>query len=336
MIIKSTGLATGALTGIVTSIMAGGLAGYALKAREISNKDIPDELKKLKKLNWKNFYNNLTLLTSSLMNYYILNPNRIKPAAVVAGIPIGTALEVSHAMSNLDLKYRATGGVFLAAQEGGGESLRMVCETFGVNRYLFLSLMEFLFKWGSNRVIDMFAMKPDISDELLTSPTQLPMGKNPWKIFDEANMEEGIESYHMTFPIVTRHRIYTSMFIETIDVVESVDKGMNKLTITLFFRKYKPTPPYDYLYDIGKSDEQIVYYKEAEAKRKTRMFFADTIDHSISSVMMIIRYLVDWNRSGYNFEQLISFTFANRLDRQAGGTGVNFTDIDFMEGLMGI
>ena len=334
MILKDIGLKTAGMTAIVSGIMAGGIVGYSLKEKQINNSDIPTELKKLKKLNWRNIYNNITLLTSSLLNYYMINPKDVKPAAVIAGVPIGTAIEVSHAMSNLDLKYRATGGVFLAHQEGGAESLRMVLESFGKNRYLFLSLMEFLFKWGSNHVLDLFAMKPEKPEiELMTEE----YGENPWKKFDESNLEEGREEFHMTFPIITRHRIYTSMYIETMDVVESVTKGMNKLTITLFFRKFKPPMPYDYAYTIDKNKESITYYKTPEVgDQKYRMFFIDTIDHSLSIPLILMRYLVEWRRTDYSFEQLIAFTFANRLDTMAGGTGVNFNDNDFKVGLLGI
>ena len=336
MILKDIGLKTAGLTAIVSGIMAGGIVGYSLKEKKIDNKNIPAELKRLKKLNWRNIYNNITLLSSSLLNYYMINPKRIKPAAVIAGVPVGTALEVSHAMSNLDLKYRATGGVFLAHQEGGAESLRMTLEAFGENRYLFLSMMEFLFKWGSNQVIDMFAMKPDTT-------TIEVMGKdysnNPWEIFDNSNLDSGREEFHMTFPIITRHRIYTSMYIETMDVVEAVSKGMNKLTITLFFRKFKTPEPYDYTYTVDKNADDIIYFRkpvEESQKEKTKLFFIDTIDHSLSVPLILMRYFIEWNRYDYTFEQLISFTFANRLDVMAGGTGVKFTDINFMESLLGI
>jgi len=335
MILKDIGLKTAGMTAIVSGIMAGGIAGYSLKEKQINNADIPSELKKLKKLNWRNIYNNITLLTSSLLNYYMINPKDVKPAAVIAGVPIGTAIEVSHAMSNLDLKYRATGGVFLAHQEGGADSLRMVLESFGKNRYLFLSLMEFLFRWGSNHVLDLFEMKPEKPEiELMATEDY---GENPWKKFDESNLEEGREEFHMTFPIITRHRIYTSMYIETMDVVEAVTKGMNKLTITLFFRKFKPPMPYDYAYTIDKNEDTITYFKTPEVgDQKYKMFFIDTIDHSLSIPLLLMRYFVEWNRTGYSFEQLIAFTFANRLDVMSGGTGVSFNDIDFKEGLLGI
>jgi len=163
MIIKDKGIISaptvGAILAMVTGLGATLLGSRAIE-QDIENKDISSELKKLKKLQLRNMVSNIAILTSSLLSYYWGTEGTIKPAAVIGGIPVGTALEVSHAMSNLDLKYRATGGVFLAHQEGGGESLRMVLETFGKNRYYFLSFIEFLFIWGSNQLIDMFAMKP--------------------------------------------------------------------------------------------------------------------------------------------------------------------------------
>jgi len=286
---------------------------------------------------------------SSLALYYWGNPREVKPAAVVGGIPIGTALEVSHAMSNLDLKYRATGGVFLAHQEGGGSSLRMICETFGPNRYIFLSLIEFLFRWGTSQIIDMTAMSPGMdalfsANKFSRGVDKLPLSKDPWQPLIEGTIEEGREQFHRTFPIITRHRIYTSMYIETMDVVESVEKGMNKLTVTLFFRKFVPPMPPDYQIVLtDKTGKTQIYFREKSRRPndsqgwdRLKLFFIDTLDHFLSVPLIMVRFLQEKIESPYSFEQLIGFTFANRIDRQSGGTGVDFSSINFKQMLLGV
>ena len=81
----------------------------------------------------------------------------------------------------------------------------------------------------------------------------------------------------------------------------------------------------------------IIYYKtQANDNQKLLMTFRDTIDHTLSLPLLLIRYLVEWNRTGYSFEQLIGFTFANRMDRASGGKGINFNDLDFKYGLLGL
>jgi len=89
------------------------------------------------KFTLRNMFNNITLLTYSLYKFYWGNPFNTKPAVVMGGIPFGTVEEVSHAMSDRTLKYRATGGIFLAHQEGGEQTLRIIGKAFGANRFLF-------------------------------------------------------------------------------------------------------------------------------------------------------------------------------------------------------
>ena len=121
-----------------------------LKGEEITPAD------KLKQIRTTNVVVNLTMIASTLNRYYLSNKKRIKPAAVLGGIPLGTVEELSMALSDRILKYRATGGVFLAHQDGGNESLRIVCKAWGLGRYLFLTMLDFLFMYGSAKILDLF------------------------------------------------------------------------------------------------------------------------------------------------------------------------------------
>ena len=93
-----------------------------------------------------------------LMRYYFTNTYApTQPAVVLASVPLGTVSEVSHAMSQNDLKFRAAGGVFLAHQEGGDVSLRLRGKAWGKNRFIFLSILDFLFLYGSAKTVDLFS-----------------------------------------------------------------------------------------------------------------------------------------------------------------------------------
>jgi len=325
------------------AIGAGAVAGTVLGAwkgleyiqrKKLDQADISDEIKEIKKLRLKNIVTNVTMLASSLALYYFGSPKDIKPAAVIGGIPIGTAIEVSHAMSERMLKYRATGGIFLAHQEGGDESLRLICETFGENRFLFLILLDFLFLWGTSRTFDLF------SGLNITEGSLEPTTKHPWKQFDELTLDEGREDFHLTFPIITRQRVYTSMFIETIDIVESVDKGMNKLTITLFFRKYTPQRPYDYVkVEKPKQEGQYTnYYRKSQItwKQMIGLSFLKVVEFVLSATLVYFKFFIEKDRADYSMSQILSLVFCNRLSRAEGSIGVDFKNVNFKETLLGL
>ena len=198
-------------------------------------------------------------IMATLWMYYFGNENRIKPSAVIGGFPLGTVTELSHAISDRVLKYRSRGGIFLAHQEGGDQTLRIVGKAWGPNRYLFLTILDFLFLYGQATTHDMFAR------DLMTNTKTLKFSgtaediperaitTSPWKKIDDGDIEDGVEEKHLTFPIVTIDRTYNNMFIETYDYKESVLFGMNVIEYTLFFRKYLPTTRYKF----GRLDQEI-------------------------------------------------------------------------------
>ena len=218
-------IATSAILGLVSALNA----NLLLKKSEVMAKTLKGEeieaSEKLKQIRTTNVITNLTIVSTTLARYYMFNKKRIKPAAVLAGIPLGTVEELSMALSDRIVKYRATGGIFLAHQDGGNESLRIICKAWGLSRYIFLIMLDFLFLYGSAKILDLFAGLHEFTDAGLL-PGQIgemadiiprdALGKktevrNPWKRFDRMNKEEGREHYHNTFRIVTKNRVYTSM-----------------------------------------------------------------------------------------------------------------------------
>ena len=217
-------------------------------------------------LNLKNIFTNVTLVMISLMRYYFANFMPIQPSVGMAGIPMPSVREISHAMSDRILKYRATGGIFLAHQPGGEQTLRVVGKAFGRNRYLFLTMLDFLFLYGSTKVVDMFVNAPDISAlgfaPLITPATKLVPQVDAWTEINAINMDEGREEQHLTFPVITKAKIYANMYIETYDFTESIENGMNCVTYTIFLRKYIVDYPYKYSWTQNEYGDVIWFYSE--------------------------------------------------------------------------
>ncbi len=330
-------------TGVVLGII-GALNGllYYKKAEIMKKTLLKQEIEpadKLKQIRTTNVITNLTIVSTILARYYLTNKKRVKPAAVLAGIPLGTVQELSMALSDRIVKYRATGGIFLAHQDGGNESLRIICKAWGLSRYIFLIMLDFLFLYGSAKILDLFQglypfgdsglpegaeMAPLINRNALGESTQL---KNPWRQFDALNKDEGREHYHATFPIVTKNRVYTSMYLETYDIVESVNTGKNVLTVTLFLRKYRPPYPLELVTvkPEKKGQRRTSYYRSVKAQNESvytklkSLRWSDSImDFGLSAVIAIQKWYMMMEYSIYTPEQMLALSFATHLDKSRG------------------
>jgi len=288
----------------------------------------------------KQFLIELASITTSFTTYYFLNEEKKKPAAVIAGFPIGTVHELSHSISDLTVKYRATGGVFLAHQDGGSQSLRVVLQAFGINRYQFLNMLDLIFLYGQGKMVDLFNLRRE------PIPFQTEITKTPWLEFDKNEIDEGGEEAHLTFPIITRNRVYTSMYLETYDVVESIDNGMNLLNISLFFRKYIPSRPVlmSYIAELKSGETPPATYGEAvkpelkdEWEESPLLWYKQeneilalkllsVLDMALDIGLSLIIYLnqlatvYDPEITAYSEEQILALTFAQNIspDRPQG------------------
>jgi len=216
----------------------------------------------------RNLAVNVSIITWVISKYFIFYQGRHKPAAFIAGIPLGTVEELSHAMSHELLKYRSKAGVFLAHQPGGNQTLRISGKAIGLNRYIFLIMIDLLFRYGNSRMMDLFLGKSSIDDmnnKTLIPHTKQNLDLDPWKVFDEQSLDVGRAEYHYTFPVITRQRIYTNMYIETYEFTESIENGMDVISFTIFFRRFEQ--PYPYKYSVVPGDPirktpPIYFYKE--------------------------------------------------------------------------
>lgn len=204
-------------------------------------------------------FTNAISLSYMLSKFYFGNDQPIKPAAVIGGIPLGTVEELSHGISDREVKYRANGGIFLAHQHGGNESLRIVGKAWGPNRFLFLNALDLLFSLGKVKYVDILSESlqpghwnnPNIVnyDDSLSQMTQIgDITENPWQNWQRGvKSKETYEETHITFPVITKNRVYLSMFIETYSWRQSVDRtGMKCVEYTIFFRTYKSPPEYEF------------------------------------------------------------------------------------------
>ena len=255
------------------------------------------------KTDLSNMFTNISSLMYNTVRYYFGNFYSTQPAAVIAGIPLGSLQEISHAVSDRVLKYRATGGIFLAHQEGGDQTLRLVGKAWGVNRYIFLTLLDMLFLYGSPQIVDLFtaSLQDTINstNTLQLFPTEDPLSWSPtmtpqvarWQQFDLFSVDEGREEKHLTFPVITKSRIYTNMYIETYEFTESIENGLDCLTYSIFFRKYRPA--FSYKYTAKENDQGVptFWYSVDEGDKNIRALrqMDSMVELGFSASMIIYR-----------------------------------------------
>jgi len=140
------------------------------------------------------------------------------------------------------------------------------------------------------------------------------------------NKEEGREEYHSTFPIVTKNRVFSSMYLETYDIIESVNTGMNMLTVTLFLRKYRPPYPLEMTTVISgkKGKTSVSWYRSKKVKdeaiwTKLSLRWSDSIiDFGLSALVAYHKWNMMFKHSIYNFEEMMALTYATHLDKSRG------------------
>lgn len=165
----------------------------------------------------------------------------LKPAFVLAGIPIYNADDFDHASSDEVLKYRSIGGVFMAHQEGGTKSLKITGVLVGPARFLFLKILQTLQRISLSSQRSSGKLK-ELKDEgdiknLAKYFQEQNIGWNESEK-DDYGVNYDVYEYHKTFPVLTPHKIYTKMYIETIEYIQSVDLGKRVIKYTIALRRY--------------------------------------------------------------------------------------------------
>lgn len=316
-----TGRIQGALTGAAVLTGVGSFMSYVIAKNWKSMKGRDG------RIYLSNLATNISTIMWDIQKFYFNNNFPTRPAVILASIPLGTVTEVSHAMSQRDLKFRAVGGVFLADQEGGEESLRIVGKAWGKNRFVFLQMLDTLYEYGSAKTVDLYSeyLKSDLAQELPhLDASGLPMTTDPWDDFNHNSTDEGIAMYRATFPVITRQKIYANMFIETYEYTESVENGIDVVEYVLFLRKYVQTPPMQFARvltgegeDLGdrwyiKADNEDSLYN---VQRKLDIM----LGFGLSTAMIMYRTMVYLSTGRFSFIENLVSRFGVTLNRTFEG-----------------
>lgn len=185
-------------------------------------------------------------------------------ACVLGLVPLWHVQEIEVARSGKIIKFRATGSVFLANQEGGGDAVRI--EGLLLRGEIFLLfLLWILYYIGSGDMTEF-----DISDptaDLLTIRKKLT---NLIEAFNPSVQKPSIEK-HKTFPFVSRHVIIPNCYIETISFEDKVVNGMDVVQYSLMLRTYDKQDEFQ-IYDV--EDRNLVFAapKQSNYLNYHRMF----------------------------------------------------------------
>ncbi|MHA1408716.1 MAG: hypothetical protein ACTSQY_00110 [Candidatus Odinarchaeia archaeon] len=156
-------------------------------------------------------------------------------ACVVGVVPLTHVQEIEVARSGRILKFRATGSVFLANQEGGLDAIRVE---------------GYFIRGGIMKLISLIALqaystgkRKEISPNMLQGISSLIQLR---KALTASNinplMEKPSYVYHNTFPFVSKHVIIPNVYIETISFEEKVVFGKDVIAYSILMRTYtKPT-----------------------------------------------------------------------------------------------
>ncbi len=166
-------------------------------------------------------------------------------------VPVRNVNYVEVARSGKVLKFRATGSVFLARQEGGDQSDAIKIEgilykvEFGM-----MFLLWALFLYGQSKFKDLETIVGP--QGTITSTTQ--MRKMNDILVSDTSLQKPSYEYHRTFPFVSKHFIIPNCYIETISIEDKLPlKDVLKYTILL--RTYKK--PIGVVRYVKPSDENI-------------------------------------------------------------------------------
>jgi len=293
--------------------------------------DLPESTRDQYLFAMRNMAVNTILVIYSLSKYYIAVGLRKRPPSVIlGGIPCATIDELSHAMSHELLKYRSKAGVFLAHQPGGNQTLRITGKAIGRNKYIFLIMLDMLFRYGNSRMMDLLANFPSSvgSEQVAAHYSMLDVPKlseslnlDPWEILDRDSVDVGREEFHYTFPVVTKDRVYTNMYIETYEFTESIENGMDVISFTIFLRKFDQKFPnkYSASYPSDLRRPVIYYYKEDEDDETMKKLskWDNFMDYSMSTALITTR--IGMILASNTPERTISALFGMRMSSHSFG-----------------
>jgi len=143
-------------------------------------------------------------------------------------VPLKHVDYVEIARSGKILKFRATGSVFLAKQEGGADAIKIEGTMYKIE-FITMFLLWGLFIYGQSKFKEM----EDLPN-LLEAQSVFQIRKLNDLIMTDKTLEKPSYEFHQTFPFVSRHFIIPNCFIETMSIEDKLPlKDVLKYTILL-------------------------------------------------------------------------------------------------------
>jgi len=197
--------------------------------------------------------------------------------------PLKHADYIEVARSGKILKFRATGSVFLAKQEGGDQSDAIKIEgKLYKTEFGFMFLLWALFLYGQSKFRDMGFLNS------LTVENIADVRKINDLLMTDSSLQKPSYEYHRTFPFVNRHFIIPNCYIETISIEDKLPLK-DIIHYTILLRTYtKPRKIVKYVVDEKAGTNMLGVVKKS--------FSAEMIEYSLNimwRLLMASGWLID-------------------------------------------
>jgi len=155
-----------------------------------------------------------------------------KLPVILGPVPIKHADYVEVARSGKVLKFRATGSIFLAQQEGGTDAIKIEGKMYKNEAYTIFPMLWGLFLYGQSRFKELESLNPSVLGDLNK------VRKMNDLLVTNTNFEKPSYEFHYTFPFVSRHFIIPHCYIETISIEDKLP-FKDTLQYSILLRTYE-------------------------------------------------------------------------------------------------
>ena len=226
----------------------------------------------------------------------------MKPDVIIGGLPVYHVNKIGHAASDEILKYRSTGGIFLAHQRGGKHTFKFTARLFGPNRLLMLKALETLQKVGAEEAKNIVYNLPQAatmgwSNEKQIDPNtikNIDSGSDLINYTRYGDIDEQEYITHRTYPIITETRIYTDMYMETLTYSRDVKYGANVIEVNCLFRKFQPPLQWQATIPNPNQKREIKYYRTFIPQKE--LTFLRRMDYYFNLSWALMRMIRDFDK----------------------------------------
>ncbi len=194
--------------------------------------------------------------------YQVANQLWGKIPVLLGPCPLKHADYIEIARSGKILKFRATGSVFLASQEGGADAIKIEGTLYKAE-FAVMFILWGLFLYGQSKFKDMNTI-PGFGIAGVTSATTIRKLND--LITTNTDLERPTYEFHQTFPFVNKHFIIPNCYIETISIEDKLPLK-DTLKYTILLRTYEKPTEVTWLED-KKSGSRISGFKNKTLSAK--------------------------------------------------------------------